>query len=164
MKSPTRAGPTVAIAWHAPIHRRRASPADVPGDTTSSVITVSSKYSSLIVPTSSHALLLAHCVKFRHEGVKDYQSCETKCLAASSDDCVAYQWFDNETCMFMTLCTGPPAQSVLCVQEMILELRMYKDTCYSWALQSWRCSRAQDCSCGFCMCVCCGAVVLVVYL
>lgn len=43
----------------------------------------------------------------RHEGVADYQSCETLCVTASSEDCVAYQYHaDNDTCQFMTLCTG----------------------------------------------------------
>ena len=87
----------------------------------------SAVFLSLPLGVSSQAPTLypAHCAKFcRHEDVADYQTCETKCVTASSDDCVAYQYFDNKTCMFMTLCTGPPAQSVLCVQEMILELRM----------------------------------------
>ena len=43
----------------------------------------------------------------RHTDVADYQTCESKCLAASSSECVAYQFFSsNKTCMFMTLCTG----------------------------------------------------------
>ncbi|CAK9091128.1 unnamed protein product [Durusdinium trenchii] len=40
------------------------------------------------------------------EDVGTYEVCETSCLAASSSECVAYQYFDNKTCQFLTLCTG----------------------------------------------------------
>ena len=41
-----------------------------------------------------------------------YEVCETSCLAASSSECVAYQYFDNKTCQFLTLCAGETVQVV----------------------------------------------------
>ena len=61
-------------------------------------------------PLLDFAVALSESLKvssfFRVESVANYQTCETKCLSASSSECVAYQYFENQTCQFMTLCTG----------------------------------------------------------
>eukprot|EP00439_Symbiodinium_sp_Y106_P012060 s2756_g1.t2 len=40
------------------------------------------------------------------ENVANYDACETLCLSANSTECVAYSFFTNGTCQFLTLCTG----------------------------------------------------------
>ena len=55
----------------------------------------------------------------RTENVANYDACETLCLSANSTECVAYSFFTNGTCQFLTLCTGRAGTS-LGVQEVQL--------------------------------------------